>query len=325
VRRRDFIALLSSSATAWPLGVHAQQTGKLPTIGYLGGGPTTFGPWTAAFVERLAELGWIEGRTIKIETRWSEGRPQRVVEIAAEFVRQKVDIIVTYGGAVATVKQATASVPIVFAVAQEPLGMGLVTNLSHPGGNVTGLSMQSPETASKRIELLREIVPHLRRLAILFDAEYIASVRGKDEAQAAARVLGFESIPYGITRAENISEVFAALKSQTDALYVAESALIGAIRAQKFVTLAMDARLPVTGTTAVGARAGYLMSYGANMPALFRRSADYVDKILRGTKAGDLPVEQPTKFDLVINLKTAKVLGIEVPAKLLAIADEVIE
>jgi ABC-type uncharacterized transport system substrate-binding protein len=325
VRRRDFIALFVSSAAAWPLGAHAQQTNKLPTIGYLGGGAVIFGPWTAAFIERLAELGWIEGRTIAIETRWSEGRPERVAEIAAEFVRQKVDVIVAYGGAVATVKQATASIPIVFPVAQEPLGIGLITNLSHPGGNVTGLSQQSTETASKRVELLREVVPHLRRLAILFDAGYLASVREKDEAQAAARVLGLEPTPYRITRAEDISGVFAVLKGQTDALYVAESALIGAIGAQKMVMLTMDAQVPTIGTTAVAARAGILMTYRANMPALFRRSADYVDKILHGTKAGDLPVEQPTKFDLVINLKTAKALGIEVPAKILAVADEVIE
>jgi putative ABC transport system substrate-binding protein len=187
------------------------------------------------------------------------------------------------------------------------------------------LSQQSTETASKRVELLREVVPHLRRLAILFDAGYLASVREKDEAQAAARVLGLEPTPYRITRAEDISDVFAVLKGQTDALYVAESALIGAIGVQKMVMLTMDAQVPTIGTTAVAARAGILMTYRANMPALFRRSADYVDKILHGTKAGDLPVEQPTKFDLVINLKTAKALGIEVPAKILAVADEVIE
>jgi putative ABC transport system substrate-binding protein len=154
----------------------------------------------------------VEGRTVTIETRWSEGNPKRVAEIAAEFVRQKVDVIVAYGGAVTIVKQATASIPIVFPIAQEPKGIGLVTNLSHPGGNVTGLSMQSTETASKRIELLREAAPRLHRLAILFDAGYVASVREKDEAQAAARVFDLEPTPYGITRAEDISEVFAALK-----------------------------------------------------------------------------------------------------------------
>ena len=324
MKRRDFIALLGSTV-ALPLTAYAQQTGKFPIIGYLGGGPTTFGPWTAAFVERLAELGWVEGRTVIIETRWSEGNPKRVAEIAAEFVRQKVDVIVAYGGAVAIVKQATASIPIVFPIAQEPLGIGLVTNLSHPGGNVTGLSMQSTETASKRIELLREAVPHLRRLAILFDAGYVASVRDKDEAQVAARVLGLEPTPYGIRRAEDISDVFAALKRQTDALYVAESALIGAIW-QKLVMLVMDAQVPGIGTTTDGARVGaYVMAYGANMPALFRRSADYVDKILRGSKAGDLPVEQPTKFDFVINLKTAKALGLSISDKMLALADEVVE
>jgi putative ABC transport system substrate-binding protein len=325
MRRRDFLRAFGGPVALWALAAQAQQTGKLPIIGYLGGGPVTFGPWTAAFLERLAELGWVEGRTITIETRWSEGRPDRVAEVAAEFVRQKVDVIVTYGGAVATVKQATTSIPIVFTIAQEPLGIGLVTNLSHPGGNVTGLSMQSTETTTKRIELLREVVPHLRRLAILFDAGYLASVREKDEAQATARHLGLESNQYGITRAEEISAVFAALKGQTDALYVAESALIGAIGAETLAMLSMDAHVPTIGTTAAFPRAGALMAYGANIPALFRRAGDHVDKILRGAKAGDLPVEQPTKFDLVINLKTAKELGLDVPHNLLVLADEVVE
>src|SRR5271170_4811161 len=170
MRRRDFITLIGGAAATWPLVASAQQAGKLPTIGFLGADASAFAPWTAAFVERLRELGWIEGRTIAIEYRWSEGRPERYAEIAAEFVRLKVDVIVTVGTAVPTVKQATSDIPIVFAVAIDPIGNGLVASLARPGGNVTGLSIQAGELAGKRIELLREVVPQLHRLAIIFDA-----------------------------------------------------------------------------------------------------------------------------------------------------------
>ena len=168
MRRREFITFLGGAVVARPLTAGAQPTGKVPTIGYLG--PSVFAPWTTAFVDRLRELGWIEGRTIAIEYRYSDGRPERVAEIAAEFVQQKVDVIVTYGGAVAILKQATATIPIVFAIAGDPVRVGLVANLSHPGGNVTGTSVQQAEVAGKRLELLRNVVPHLRRLAIMFDA-----------------------------------------------------------------------------------------------------------------------------------------------------------
>lgn len=324
MRRREFIALFGSGAVALPVAARAQGPGKLPTIAVLGNRASIWSPWTAAFSGRLRELGWIEGRTAAIEYHWSEGRLERVGEIAAELTRQKVDAIVTYGGAVATLKQATTSIPIVFAIAVDPLGSGLVASLSHPGGNVTGLSLQQNDVASKRLELLREVVPGLRRLAIMFDAGYRASVLENGELQTLARGLGLEVAPHEIRRAEDIAPVFEAFKSQAEALYIVDNALIDANRTE-IIALALNARLSTTFNTGDAARAGGLMSYGPDVPDLFRRAAAYVDKILRGTKPGDLPVEQPTKFELVLNLKTAKALGLTIPEKLLTTADAVIE
>ena len=323
MRRREFIALIGG-ATAWPLVAQAQPASRLPTVALLGDRVSVWGTWTVAFAQRLRELGWIEGRTVAFEYRWSEGRPERVAEFAAEFVQQKVDVIVTYGGAAAKLKEATTSIPIVFALAVDPLGIGLVANLSRPGGNVTGFSLQQAESASKRLELLREIVPSLRQLAIMLDSTYAASVQEGINVQAAARTLGLDVTQEAIRRREDIASVFDAIKGQTGAVYVVENALTAA-NADHIAALALNALLPTTFTTAVSARAGALMSYGPNVPALFRHAADYVDKILRGTKPEELPVAQPTQFDLVINLKTAKALGLTVPYNLLALADEVIE
>jgi putative tryptophan/tyrosine transport system substrate-binding protein len=323
MRRREFITLVSGAAIVCPLSALAQQSRKLPTIGYLGVAPYE-SDWLAAFEERLTELGWVKGRTIEIEYRSSEGRPERIAEFAAEFVQQKVDVIVTIGGAVAIVKRATTSIPIVFAIALDPVGIGIVTSFSHPGGNVTGLSIQQAENASKRLELLRQALPGLRRLAVLFDASYPATVREGDYVRAAAQQLGLEVMLHGVQRAEDIPTVLSALKGQADALYIVESALTNTNRA-RIITLAIDIKLPTTANTSDFARAGALMSYGPNISSLYRRAADYVDKILRGAKPGDIPVEQPTKFDLVFNLKTAKALGLTIPHNLLVLADEVIE
>ena len=323
MRRRDFITLLGSASATWPFGALAQQTGKLPTVGFLGSDASLW-PWTAAFVQRLRELGWIEGRTVATEYRWSEGRPERVAEIAGEFVRRKVDVVVTYGGAVAAFKQATPDIPIVFAIAVDPVGSGLVANLSHPGSNATGLSLQATDIAGKRLELLSEAVPGLRRLAIMFDAGYPASVKESSEVQAAARTVGLEVAPHGIRRVEDISPAFEALKAEADALYVVDNALVTANR-MRITALALSTRLPTTFPGRDFVQAGGLMSYGPDYQALFWRAGDYVDKILRGTKPGDIPVEQPTKFELVVNLKTAKALGLEVPLHIQQLADEVIE
>jgi putative tryptophan/tyrosine transport system substrate-binding protein len=325
IARREFISALGSTAFASPLAALAQQSGKLRTIGFLG--PDASGwtaVWTTAFAERLSQLGWIEGRTIATEYRWSEGHPERVAEIAAEFTRQKVDVIVTYGGAVTTLKRATATIPIVFAIALDPIGSGLVANLSRPGGNVTGLSLQATDIAGKRLELLREALLRFRRLAVMFDAGYPAAQQEMGQVQSAARALGLEVAPLEIRRAEDIEPVFETIKSQPDALYVVDNALVFANRAQ-ISALALNARLPTIFAAREFVKPGGLMSYGPSYPALFRRAADFVDKILHGTKPGDIPVEQPTMFELVINLKTAKTLGLAIPHNLLVLADEVIE
>jgi putative ABC transport system substrate-binding protein len=323
MKRREFITLLGGTA-AWPLTARAQQA-RLPTIGFLGAATASaWGSWTAAFEQRLRELGWTEGRTIAIEYRWAEGRPERYAEIAAEFVRRKVDVIVTVGSAVPAVKQATSVIPIVFALAADPVGAGLVASLARPGGNVTGLSNQQSDLAGKRIELLRDVLPNLRRLAILGNVGHPESVLEMDEVQAAARTFGIEVAKLEIRRAQDIAPAFEALERQADALYVVVSALIASNRT-RIMTFALSTRLPTIINIREYAEAGALMSYGPRVPDLWRRAADYVDKILRGAKPGDIPVEQPTKFELVINLTTAKALGLDVPPTLLARADEVIE
>jgi len=323
--RREFIALLGGAA-AWPVAARAQQPGKLRTIGFLGQSTrSAASEWVAAFVQRLRELGWMEGRTITIEYRWSEGREERFAEIAAELVRLKVDVILTSGTPeVLAAKQATSVIPIVFATAGDPVGNGLIASLARPGGNVTGMSLQSNDTAGKRLELLREVVPSLRRLAILANVGNPFSVLELGEAQAAARALGLEVDTLEIRRPEDIAPAFEALKGRAQALYVCADGLVNANRI-RINTLALSVRLPTIHGYRDYVEAGGLMSYGANLPDLFRRSADYVDKILRGAKPADIPVEQPTKFDLVINLTTAKALGLDVPSSLLARADEVIE
>jgi len=322
--RREFITLLGGATAAWPIAARAQSAGKVPTLGFLGADAAGWRPWTDAFVGQLRKLGWIEGRTIAIEYRWSQARPERAAEIAAEFVRLKVDVIVTSGTAVPTVKQATAVIPIVFAITIDPVGSGLVASLARPGGNVTGLSVQQADIAGKRLELLREVVPRLRRLAILVDVGFAQGVLEMGEVKATARTLGLQVTPLEVRRAEDIAPAFEALKAQADAVYVVVNALVTANRT-RIITLALGARLPTIFNTRDFVQAGALMSYGPNYPDMFRRTADLVDKILRGTKPGDIPVEQPTKFEFVVNLTTAKALGLDVPPTLLASAAEVIE
>jgi putative ABC transport system substrate-binding protein len=325
MKRRTFITLLGGAALAWPLAARAQQAGKLPTIGFLGTStPADLSQRTAAFVQRLRELGWIEGRTIAIEYRWAEGRDGRVAEIAAELVRLKVAVIVTVGSAVPAAKQATSTIPIVFGISGDPVGMGLVASLAQPGGNVTGLSSQTTDLAGKRVELLREVAPGLRRLAIIANLGYPASVLDMREAEAASRMLGLEAVASGIQRAEDIAPGLEAIKGRADALYVCGDPLVQANRIRINI-LALGARLPTIYSSREYVEAGGLMSYGPNIADLFRRAAEYVDKILRGAKPGDIPVQQPTKFELTIHQTTAKVLGLTIPPTLLARADEVIE
>jgi|SRR5262245_60514150 len=321
LKRREIIALLGGVA-GWPFVAHAQSARKLPTIGFLGADASVWAPWTAAFVQRLRELRWVDGRTVTIDYRWSGSR-ERDAEVAAEFVREKVDVIVSHGGAVPALKQATPEIPIVFAIALDPIGAGLVTNLARPGGNVTGLSRQSTDLGAKRLQLLREAVPQLHRLAIMVNP-IPGSELETEEVQTAAHALGTEVALLKIRRAEDIAPAFAAIKSQVDALYVVTNALIGANRT-RIITSALDARLPTMFSTRDHVQAGGLMSYGPNFIEMFRRTAEYVDKILRGTKPGDMAVEQPTKFELVINRTTAKALGLKVPRILEVYATEFIE
>jgi putative tryptophan/tyrosine transport system substrate-binding protein len=324
MKRREFITLLAG-ASAWPLPARAQQPAKLPTVGLLGAAtPATWSLFIAAFVRRLRELGWIEGTTIAIEYRWAEGRDERFAEIAAEFVRLKVDVIVTAGAAVLAAKQATALIPIVFAVAADPVGGGLVASLVRPGGNVTGLSTQFTDLAGKRFELLREIVPSLRQLAIMANAGYPAAVLEMAEVQATARTHAIEVTTLEIRRAEDIAPAFEGLKGRAEALYVCSDPLTTTHRV-RINTLALAGRLPMMYGVRENVEAGGLMSYGPNFPDLWRHAGDLVDKILRGAKPGEIPIEQPTKFDLVINLTTAKALGLDVPPALLSRANEVIE
>ena len=324
MRRRDFLTGIVVSSTV-PLTARAQQPGKLPTIGVLGASPSIESDRVAAFVQRLRELAWIDGRNLVIEYRWAEGRNERYAEAAAELVRLNVDIIVTVATpATLAAKRATTVIPIVFGAASDPIRTGLVESLARPGGNVTGLSNQISDTGGKKLEFMREIVPSLRQVAILANVGNPAAVLDMVEAQASARKLGLEVTTSEIRRAEDIAPAFDALKGHADALYVCTDPLVNTHRIRVNI-LALAARLPTIHSLREYVEAGGLMSYGPNIPDLLRRAADFVDKILHGARPADIPVEQPTKFDLVINLTTAKALGLTIPESLLARATEVIE
>jgi ABC-type uncharacterized transport system substrate-binding protein len=324
MRRRQFLIVFGGAALAWPHGAHAQRPGKRPTIRFMGNNPAFWRPYVAAFVERLGELGWSDGQTIAIEYRWAEGHSERASEIAAEFVRLNVDVIVTYGDAVPTIKKATMIIPVVFALANNPVGGGLVASLARPGGNVTGLSSQSTDIVGKRLELLHNVALGLRQLIVMFNASYPDAVLEMGEVQDAAHRLGLEVTPLEVRREEDIAPAFAALNTRAGPLYVVADALTAA-NARSIVAFALSARLPTFFQNRTFVQAGGLMSYGPSFPDMFRRTADLVDKILHGAKPGDIPVEQPTKFEFVINLKTAKALGLTIPDRLLTTADEVIE
>ena len=324
MKRRDVITLLGAAA-AFPPAASAQTPGKLRTIGYVSPAtPESHGPWIAAFVRRLGELGWIENRTVAIEVRYANSRDERMVEIAAEFVRRKVDVIATSGQAIPAAKQATSTIPIVFALSGDPVASGFVESLARPGGNITGLSLQSPDLVGKRLELLREVRPGLRGLAIMANASYPDAVQEMHEVQTTAEALGLDVVTLELRRPEDIAPAFESLKGRADALYVCIDGLVNTNRI-RINSLALSARLPTMFGIAQFVQAGGLMSYGANTPDLFRRAADYVDKILRGAKPADLPVEQPTKFEMVINLTPARALGLKISEAFLLRADEVIE
>ena len=326
MRRRDFITLLGGAAAAWPLAARAQQSGTMRRIGFLGPlSEQTQLQWTTAFVRGLRDHGWIEGTTVSIDYRWAEGRSDRFADLAAELVQQMVSVIVTAGTEpTLAVKQATASIPIVFAAAGDPVGTGLVQSLALPGGNVTGLSNQSADINGKRIGLLRELLPNLRKLALMANVASPIGVLEMREVEEVGRNVGIEVVRLEIRRAEDIEPAIEKVRGRADALVVVTEPLANTNR-MRINTLSLGARLPTMHGTRTYVEAGGLMSYGADYNDLFRRAAAYVDKILRGAKPEDLPVEQPISFALVINLTTAKALGLEIPAMLLARADEVIE
>jgi putative ABC transport system substrate-binding protein len=325
MRRRQFLAGLGAGA-AWSFAARAQQPAKLPVVGFIG--PSTASADVtrrAAFARRLGELGWVEGRNITVEYRWAEGVIARAGEIAAEYARQKVDVIVISGDAqVLAAKRATSELPIVIAAAADPVGNGLVESLARPGGNVTGLSRQLTDSTGKRLEILREVIPGLHRLAILFNAANPLTVPELKAAQAAAVTLGLETVKCEIRRAEDVAPAIEAIRGNADALYVCIDPLVNTNRVQ-INSLALAARLPTMHSSRDNIDAGGMISYGPDITDLFRRAAEFVDKILHGARPGDLPVEQPTKFELVINLKAAKMLGLEIAPTLLARADEVAE
>jgi putative ABC transport system substrate-binding protein len=324
MRRREFITLLGGTA-AWTLAARAQGQQRA-TIGLLGSGTAAAqSQWTAAFSQRMRELGWIEGSNLTIESRWAEGNNDRLAGLAADLVRLKVDVILTHNTPPPlAAKKVTSTIPIVFATAGDPVGTGIVASLVRPGGNATGLSSQTPDAAGKRLALLREIVPNLLRLAVLADPgnPYVGLDLG--QTREAARTLDIEVTIFEVRHSEDIGPAFEALKGRAEALYVPPVPLAFVNRV-RINTLALAAHMPTMHGVREYVETGGLMSYGPNWSHMWARAADLVDKILHGVKPGDIPVEQPTKFDLVINLTTAKALGLTVPDKLLALADEVIE
>jgi len=303
VTRRKFITVLSGAA-AWSFKASSQPL--VPLVGLLNSEPSTERLRVDAFVKRLHELGWIEGRTVAIESRWAEGRPERFVEIAAEFVRLRAAVIVTSGaGPASAVRQATQVIPIVFAIATDPVGTGLVATLARPGGNVTGLSYMGTDLAAKRLELLRGILTDLRRIAVMAYRGAPGAMLELREVQATADRLGLEAITLEIIAPDQIGAEIARLKTRVDALYVCPDPLINANRVS-IVTSALTAGLPTVFGERENVDAGGLMSYGPNVPDMYRRAAEIVDKILHGAKPADIPVEQPTKFEFILNLKTAR-------------------
>jgi putative ABC transport system substrate-binding protein len=328
MRRRDFITLIGGTALAWPVAPRAQQLGKRYTIGLFSAGamPAMSAAFWAAFFDALRGLGWVEGKNVTFEHRYADNRLERLPEFAAELVRLKVDVIVAIGTlAPLAAKRATSTIPIVMTAAGDPMGSGLVASLARPGGNVTGMSLMAPDLGGKRLELLKELLPRLSRVAVLWNAANPYPALVFKETQAAGRTLGIEVQSLEVRGPDDLDGAFEAARRQhPDALISVEDPLTGTYR-KRIADFAVADRLPSLYGLKEDVEAGGLLSYGANLADLFRRAAGYVDKILKGAKPTDLPVEQPTKFELVINLKAAKALGLDIPPTLLALADEVIE
>jgi putative ABC transport system substrate-binding protein len=326
MKRRDFIFLMASATAVRPLGAPAQQSEKVYRVGVLNAGAVGIPRLAAISRDAFEKLGWIEGKNITFEYRYAENHPDRLPELAAELVRLEVDVIMA-GGTLAPLaaKRATTTIPIVMTTAGDPLGVGLVSSLARPGGNVTGLSFMAPDLAGKQLQLIKEVLPRLSRVAILWDAANPYPALVFEETQRAAQTLGIEVQSLEVRGPDDFDGAFeAAKRGQPDALITVGDPLMTEFRKQ-ISDFASTYRLPAMYGLREYVEAGGLMSYGASISDLVRRAAGYVDKILRGAQPGDLPVEQPTKFELVINLKTANELGLTIPPLVLALADEVIE
>ncbi len=328
--RRAFLGTLA--ALAAPLAAEAQRGDRIARIGYLALHPAAREPIREAFFQRLRDLGYVEGRNLLIEYRDADGKPERFAALAAQLVALKVDVIVATGGTAPTLaaKQATATVPIVFTSAGDPVAEGIVTSLARPGGNVTGSSVVTPGLIGKSLELLKQVVPDVSRIALLVKPDSLPDRAMKERleaATAAARALGVRLQVVEARGPEDFDRAFSDMsKERAGALHVLATGMFESQRGRgRLVGLSAKNRLPTVYTFKYSVEAGGLMSYGPDMADLYRRAATYVDKILKGAKPGDLPVEQPTKFELVINLKTAKALGLTIPPALLQRADQVIE
>jgi putative ABC transport system substrate-binding protein len=323
MNRRELLTLLATATAAWPLAALAQRPGKVWRMGFLAHGHETF--YDALF-EGLREYGYEEGRNLMVERRYAQGDAERFKEFAAEMVRLKVDIIVVVTTPAAlAVMNATKTIPIVHPNAIDPLNTGLIASLAHPGGNLTGGAQLSAETSAKRLEILKKVVPALTRAAALWNPANPAVVFSLKEAQGAAHLLGITLQPYEVQGPQDFAAAFAVIaQARPDALFVLQDAVTMQQR-NEIVDFAIRERLPSMFQEKGWAAAGGLLSYGEDLPAMYRRAAYFVDRIFKGTKPADLPVEQAAKFELVINLKTARAIGLTVPDALLALADQVIE
>jgi putative tryptophan/tyrosine transport system substrate-binding protein len=321
VRRREFIASLGSAAVTWPLAVRAQQPAKIPRIGILDDAPM----WQA-FRHALRELGYVEGQNIAYEYRYGEGAPDRLAAVAAELVRRPVDVIATYGTPpTQAAKEATASIPIVMVGVGDPVGVGLVASLARPGGNITGNTVIGPDLSPKRLQILREEIPNVTRVAYVANPDNASSMAILAEMKIATPAVGMVLIPVEVRSVGDFEPSFAAMmRERPDAVIVTTDPL-HQFHVGRIIEFLANNRLPGMFGAKENVAAGGLMAYGASVPDLFRRAATYVHRILQGTKPADLPVELPTKFDLAVNLRTAKALGLELPPTFVARADEVVE
>jgi putative ABC transport system substrate-binding protein len=326
MQRREFIGLVGSAAATWPLAAHAQQPTRVPQIGLLFSGAAELSLEVNAFRQGLRELGYIEGQNISVEYRFASGQVEKLPELAAELVRLKVEVIVTPGTpASIAAKQATSTIPIVIAAVADAVGAGLVTNFARPGGNITGLTSISAELGGKRLELLKRIVPEAVRVGVVHQPDDRSNVLILKDLQAAAPALGFELLPVEVREASDFKEAFVRMGQQRVHAFFGAPAVLTFANRQMIVDFAAKDRIPAMWGHRQFVDVGGLMSYAVNFYDQCRRAAAFVDQILKGAKPGDLPVQQPTKFEFIVNLKTARALDLTVTPQMLALADEVIQ